>query len=92
MAERLPTVHRVKSWPHLFATAISGERKHELRRATDRDYGVGDVLVLCEFDPETGAYSGREHAAVITYITSSENPCALSDAGLTPGFCILTIT
>lgn len=91
VAEREPIAHAVKSWPHLFATALTGERTHELRRSTDRDYRVGDTLVLCEFDPASQTYTGREHEVVITYITSAANPCALSDSGLASGFCILSI-
>jgi hypothetical protein len=84
------TTHKVKSWPHLFEAIRSGEKKHELRKH-DRDYRVGDTMVLQEFDPAVGSYSGREVEAVITYITSAKEPCALSDAGLVQGFCILSI-
>jgi Domain of unknown function (DUF3850) len=90
-AERGPVEHRVKSWPHLFASTLSGEKKHELRRILDRDYQVGDFLLLQEFDPATEHYSGRELRVKITYITSAESPCALSKSALNPEFCILSI-
>lgn len=90
-AERLPIEHRVKSWPELFDAVASGRKHHEMRRATDRDYRVGDVLVLQEFDPATKAYSGRELRVRITYVTSAEFPCALSGGGLHPDYCILSI-
>jgi Domain of unknown function (DUF3850) len=89
--ERGPIEHRVKSWPHLFASTLSGEKKHELRRISDRDYRVGDFLLLQEFDPTTQCYSGRELRVKITYITSAESPCALSKSALNPEFCILSI-
>lgn len=89
--ERLPIEHHVKSWPELFEAVSSGSKHHEMRRATDRDYRVGDVLVLQEFDPATKSYSGREHRVRITYVTSAEFPCALSGGGLHPDYCILSV-
>jgi Domain of unknown function (DUF3850) len=69
---------------------MAGDRRHELRR-NDRGYGVGDRLLLREFDEERGSYSGRQCTAQITSITSDDEPCAVSAEGLTPGFCILSI-
>ena len=88
---RGPIEHLVKSWPHLFEATLSGRKVHEVRRLTDRDYQVGDTLRLQEFDPVTEAYSGRELVVRITYITSAENPCALSEECLHKDFCILSI-
>lgn len=83
--------HKVKSWPHLFQATLVGSKTHELRRATDRDYRVGDILCLQEFDPVTKCYTGRELKVRITYVTSAEFPCALSENALHPDFCILSI-
>lgn len=85
------TTHYVKSWPHLFDATISGRKKHELRRATDRDYQEGDLLVLQEFEPASAAYTGRQHTVVITFVTSAAAPCALSESALNEDFCILSI-
>jgi hypothetical protein len=85
------TVHKVKSWPHLFSAALSGEKTHDLRKSFDRDYRVDDILHLQKYDPQSG-YSGRELPMRITYITSANMPCALSDNGLSTGYCILSIT
>jgi hypothetical protein len=88
---RGPVEHSVKSWPHLFEAALSGTKVHEVRRLTDRDYRVGDRLRLREYDPITETYSGRELVVRITYVTSAESPCALSEECLHPNFCILSI-
>ncbi|WP_081725508.1 ASCH/PUA domain-containing protein [Mesorhizobium sp. C268A] len=85
-------IHKVKSWPHLFEATLSGLKTHEMRQLTDRDYRVGDTLLLQEYDPVTDNYTGRELAVRITYITSSEFPCALSGGGLHPDYCILSIS
>ena len=87
---REPVVHEVKSWPHLFRAFTTGVKQFDLRRA-DRDYRVGDILRLKEYDPSLPAYLGRTADALITYITSAENPCALSDVGLSEGYCILSL-
>jgi hypothetical protein len=42
------TVHELKSWPEFFSAIETGEKTFELRR-NDRNYQVGDVLVLREW-------------------------------------------
>lgn len=84
------TVHRVKSWPWFFEPMVNRVKKHDMR-TTDRDYKVGDVLLLQEFDPRTGHYTGREHSMTITYITSRDTPCALSSNGLAQDHVILSV-
>ena len=86
----MSTSHELKSWPRFFGPIITGDRRHELRR-NDRDYRVGDRLVLREFDESLGTYTGRVCIAVVTSITSHDEPCAASAEGLNPDFCILTI-
>ena len=84
--------HRVKSWPTFFEATLAGVKTHDVRRISDRDYHVGDTLRLQEFDPEKQQYTGRELCVRITYITSANLPCALSEACLHPDYCILSIT
>jgi Domain of unknown function (DUF3850) len=88
---RGPIEHKVKSWRQFFEATLSGAKAYEVRRLTERDYRVGDSLLLQEYDPTTKTYSGRELAVRITYITSAEAPCALSEECLHPDFCILSI-
>jgi hypothetical protein len=83
--------HKLKSWPQFFKLILSGEKTHELRRSDDRNFHVGDLLLLQEFDPKTNHYTGRELKVKITYITSAKHPCALSQTALHPDFCILSI-
>ena len=45
------TRHELKTWPQYFAAVRSGKKRFEIRR-NDREFAVGDVLVLREFDPE----------------------------------------
>ncbi len=82
--------HVLKSWPKFFDPVSSGTRTHELRR-NDRDFHVGDVLELHEFDPTAHAYTGRVCRATITSMTSADEPCAVSAEALHPAFCILSV-
>jgi hypothetical protein len=84
--------HKVKSWTYLFEAAVAGIKTHDIRILDERDYKVGDTLVLQEFDQTEGAYTGREQAFKITYITSRNTPCAMSCACLNRDFCILSIS
>ncbi|WP_084558935.1 MULTISPECIES: DUF3850 domain-containing protein [unclassified Mesorhizobium] len=84
--------HDLKCWPEFFAAIARGEKRHDLRRATDREFRSGDRLLLREFDPDRGEYTGQSQRAVITYITSADMPCALSEQALNPEFCILSIS
>jgi hypothetical protein len=83
--------HRLKCWPQFFESIKRREKTHDLRRADDRDFEVGDRLLLEEFDPSTKSYSGRRLVVEITYITSATQPCALSDKALASDYCILSI-
>lgn len=83
--------HYVKSWIHLFQAAKAGLKTHDFRDMSERDYKVGDILVLQEFDFVKGKYTGDEVEMEITYITDRTTPCAFSSAVLKPGYGVLSI-
>ncbi|MFB9286716.1 DUF3850 domain-containing protein [Pseudoclavibacter helvolus] len=87
---RPPVEHQLKSWTRFFGPIAAGDRVHELRR-NDRDFRVGDIMCLLEWDPQLSEATGRQVSVEITSITSDDVPCAVSDVGLTPGFCILSV-
>ena len=84
------TQHILKSWPEFFEAIRDGSRTHELRR-NDRMFGLGDELLLREYDPHDGSYSGEELRLIVTSLTSAGVPCAVSDEGLNANFCILSV-
>jgi hypothetical protein len=86
-----PREHELKCWPQFFDEIAAGRKRHDLRRAHDRDFRVGDVMRLREFDPDEERYTGRAQMVEITYITSADLPCALSEGALHHDFCILSI-
>lgn len=85
------TTHTVKSWTYLFDAFMRGEKSHDIR-VMDRDFKVGDELVLQRYDWGRSEYTGEETRAVVTYITSGQHEaCAFSGAVLHPKYCILSI-
>jgi len=86
----MPKVHHLKSWPQYFRPIKEAQRTHELRR-NDRDFKVGDLIVLEEFDPAAKQYTGERCEVEITSMTSTNQPCAMSSEALDPAFCILSI-
>lgn len=86
------TTHKVKSWVGLFEPIYNGQKTHDLRDMVDRNYKVGDILLLQEYDQFAGKYTGREAKVKITYITSNVTPCALSSNALAKDHCILSIS
>lgn len=84
------TEHVCKSWPVFFQAIRNGYKTHDLRKK-DRNFKVGDTIILQEYDPFHGKYTGQECVAEITYITSNETPCAFSSAVLDKDYCILSL-
>ena len=59
--------HALKTWPEYFKKVKSGEKNFELRK-NDRNFKVGDKVLLQEYDPETEKYTGEEIDFRIGYI------------------------
>ncbi len=75
--------HELKTHPEPFAAIQSGRKTFELRW-DDRDFQVGDVLVLREWDQEMG-YTGDVLARRVSYLLLGEA------WGLPPGFVIMSL-
>ncbi len=83
--------HELKSWVGLYEPIADGRKKHDLRDM-DRDYQVGDICLLREYEPVTKEYTGRSCLVRITYITSGKHGhCAFSPFAMHPGMGILSI-
>jgi hypothetical protein len=75
--------HELKCWPQYFDAVWDGKKKFELR-INDRDFKVGDILILKKFDPEKEEYLPQSIETTITYIL--EGP----SFGLAKGFAIIS--
>jgi len=63
--------HKLKTWIEFYNAVIEPNlerRKHLDLRLKDRDYRVGDYLLLEEYNPETKKYTGRNTWRLITHI------------------------
>lgn len=78
------TTHDLKTWPEPFQAVISGDKTFEIRQ-DDRGFAVGDYLLLAEWDPTTGTYTGHQVNARVDYI-------ARDAWGLPPGLVVMAIT
>ena len=76
--------HALKTWPEYFDAIAEGSKNFEVRKA-DRDFSVGETLLLQKFDPATGKYSGQEIRMEITYILKG------GSFGIEEGFVVMGI-
>ncbi|OFF73215.1 hypothetical protein BJM29_12180 [Listeria monocytogenes] len=60
--------HKLKTWPEYFQPLWDRKKMFEIRK-NDRDYKLGDFVILNEYDPNTKKYTGRQVSAFIEYVT-----------------------
>ncbi|UOQ73294.1 ASCH/PUA domain-containing protein [Hymenobacter cellulosilyticus] len=77
-----PPTHELKTWPACFAAVESGTKPFDVRE-NDRNYQVGDVLLLREYEPETEQYSGRTLLRAVSYVLQG------GSFGLEAGWCVV---
>jgi hypothetical protein len=76
-------VHELKIWPTYYWDVFEGRKTFEVRY-NDRDYKVGDTLVLKEYSPTREEYTDWYMVARVTYLLSDSR-------WLQPGMVILGI-
>nr|WP_053434841.1 DUF3850 domain-containing protein [Sporosarcina globispora] len=60
--------HELKILPEYYNEVYRGVKTFEIRK-NDRDFKVGDTLVIKEYFPNSESFSGRFIEKKITYIT-----------------------
>ncbi|TOZ05118.1 RNA-binding protein [Levilactobacillus brevis] len=73
--------HELKIQPKYFNDVLMGTKTFEIRK-NDRNYKVGDMLILKEWVPGTRVYTGKELARKVTYITDYQQK---------PGYVVMAI-
>jgi hypothetical protein len=76
--------HSLKTWREPFDAIWEGRKCHEVR-VNDRSYGVGDMLLLREWDEEEGRYTGRWIRALISCLSAG------GTWGLPAVLCVMSI-
>jgi hypothetical protein len=74
--------HNLKTWPEYFVAVLIGTKTFEIRK-NDRDFNVGDELVLQEYEPTNDMYSGRSVKRTVTYVLNG------GSFGIDKGYCVL---
>lgn len=67
-------IHALKEWPEHFADVIDGRKTYEVRD-NDRDFLMGDMLALNEFDPQRQMYTGNSCLVYIDHILNDSKFC-----------------
>lgn len=78
-------IHNLKTWKKYFVAVFSGLKNFELR-FNDRDFKIGDELILEEWDEITELYTGRILHRRIDYILEG------GQFGLEKGYVILALS
>lgn len=78
--------HDLKIWPEYFQPVVKGLKTFELRY-NDRNFQVGDILMMHEFCPVQWDYTVNWVRCVISFILPSGDV-----AGLQDGYVILAIS
>lgn len=65
--------HELKIMPEYYEAVVSGKKTFEIRY-NDRDYNVGDLLILqeCKKENDQEHYTGRCELAIVTYILDEQ--------------------
>jgi hypothetical protein len=78
-------IHELKTWPKYFDMVNLGLKTFELRK-DDRDFELGDTLVLKEYLPEEKQFTGNEiRVLVVSILRHDEFP------GLVFGYVVMGI-
>jgi len=82
-------VHKLKTWPSVFEEIVSGNKTAEFR-LNDRDFAVGDELLLMEWDPDAhavagGAFTGREYRVRVMHVVHG------GQFGIPEHFCMMSV-
>lgn len=77
--------HELKVWPEYYYRIEVEQKEFELRR-NDRDFQIGDILYLREWEPGKKQYTGKECFREIKYILNGHG-----GFGLQADYCIMSI-
>jgi hypothetical protein len=78
------TIHNLKTWQPYFSEVIRNIKRFDVRK-DDRNFKVGDILILEEYDQESQKLTGMICKAVVIYKLPGGN------FGIEKGYCVLGI-
>ena len=89
------TAHNLKIWPDQYALLRSGLKTFEFRK-NDRDFQVGDILLLREWDPgsgtrETGPWASGHYTDADWILRGVTHVLRGPDFGVPEGYAVLSL-
>jgi hypothetical protein len=76
--------HKLKCWREPFRATLENQKRFEFRK-NDRDFQVGDVLVLEEYDPDAKRYTGRSIMRTVSYMLKGPQ------FDIPAGYCVMSL-
>lgn len=80
----MSTIHHLKCHTEPFHKTLIGKKRAEFRK-NDRDFKEGDTLVLHEYDPDSGAETGKCLGVIVEDVTPG------GQYGIPEGYCVMSI-
>lgn len=77
-------VHELKTWSEYFQQIYMGKKTFEVRK-NDRNFKIGDMLILKEWLPNVNKYTGDEMARKVTSILYG------GQFGIEEGYVVMSI-
>ena len=78
-------IHELKTHPQYFSMVFAGTKKFEVRK-NDRNYKLGDEILLKEFIPNEDKYTGRILHRRIAYILNG------GQFGIEAGYVVMSLS
>lgn len=78
--------HKLKIIPKYFKEIVDGNKNFEVRK-NDRNYKIGDTLILKEYDPIKKNFTGNYAKTTVMYILKDKD----FPIGIKEGYCIMGI-
>ncbi len=83
-------IHELKCWTNVFPAIVDGTKTAEYRK-NDRDYQVGDILKLKEYDPSGGQFTGQGEYTGEMVLVKVTHIVYGGQFGIPDGYCVMSI-
>jgi hypothetical protein len=77
-------LHVLKTWPEFFQAMFDGSKCCDVRK-NDRGFLVGDVLLLCEWNPTNKSPTGRKLLVKVIHILKG------GQFGIDPDYVVMSV-
>ena len=78
--------HNLKTWPPFWEDISSGRKTFEVRRNGSRNFQIGDILILREWDPKIEKYTGKKCNVKVNYLVLG------GQFGIAKNYCVMGIS